>query len=243
MIYIVLLTSNSIVRPIRSFRRAQYMPFPGSISHPTVSEVKIIEDKNNFPISWLNKQGYCEYGIFLENVRQIKTAPTSAMIRGVKEHLILEEKFKEEAVPATFDEMMESSKTAEILSREFRVVSAKYGIRGFIDEIWMTPDEFVIIDDKPGVIPYNSSINQVYGYCLAFKDMVKDNRRIVASLRSRGTDNIFWASYFDAKAENSIIALVNHVHDIISGNKPFNSTDNPNKCRKCRFMGICDKRV
>ncbi len=219
------------------------MPFPGSIPHPTVSEVKIIENKNNFPISWLNKQGYCEYGIFLENVRQIKTAPTGAMIKGVKEHLVLEEKFKEEAIPATFDEMMETSKTAEVLSREFRVISTNYGIRGFIDEIWMTPDEFVIIDDKPGVIPYYSSINQVYGYCLAFKDMVKDNRRIVASLRARGTDNIFWASYFDKNAENSIIELVNHVHDLISGNKPFNSTDNPNKCRKCRFNRICDKRV
>lgn len=60
------------------------MSFRGLISHPNVSEVKIIKNKNNFPISWLNKQGYCEYGIFLENVRQIKTAPTMAMIRGVK---------------------------------------------------------------------------------------------------------------------------------------------------------------
>ena len=219
------------------------MSFPGSIPHPTVSQVKIIENKNNFPISWLNKQGYCEYGIFLENVRQIKTAPTAAMINGVKEHSILEEKFKEEAVPATFDEMVESSKTAELLSREFPVISANHGIRGFIDEIWMTPDEFIIIDDKPGVIPYYSSINQVYGYCLAFKDMTNEKRPIVASLRERGTDNIFWASYFDAKAEMSIVSLINHVHDLISGSTPFNSTDNPNKCKKCRFNKMCDKRL
>ncbi|OEC86474.1 MULTISPECIES: CRISPR-associated protein Cas4 [Methanobacterium] len=219
------------------------MPFPDSIPHPTVSQVKIIENKTNFPISWLNKQGYCEYGIFLENVRQIKTAPTAAMVKGVKEHAVLEENFKEEAVPATFDEMLESSKTGELLSREFPVVSANYGIRGFIDEIWMTPDEFIIIDDKPGVIPYYSSINQVYGYCLAFKDMVGEDRQIVASLRERGTDNIFWASYFDAKAEKSIIGLIDHVHDLISGNTEFGSTDNPNKCRKCRFNKICDRRV
>ncbi len=219
------------------------MSFPDSIPHPTVSQVKIIENKTNFPISWLNKQGYCEYGIFLENVRQIKTAPTAAMIKGVKEHAVLEENFKEEAVPATFDEMLESSKTGELLSREFPVVSANYGIRGFIDEIWMTPDEFIIIDDKPGNIPYYSSINQVYGYCLAFKDMVEEDRQIVASLRERGTDNIFWASYFDTKAEKSIISLIGHVHDLISGNTEFDSTDNPNKCRKCRFNKICDRRV
>ena len=139
--------------------------------------------------------------------------------------------------------MLESSKTGELLSREFPVVSANYGIRGFIDEIWMTPDEFIIIDDKPGTIPYYSSINQVYGYCLAFKDMIQEDRQIVASLRERGTDNIFWASYFDAKAEKSIISLIDHVHDLISGNTEFNSTDNPNKCRKCRFNKICDRRV
>ena len=219
------------------------MSFPDSIPHPTVSQVKIIENKTNFPISWLNKQGYCEYGIFLENVRQIKTAPTKAMIEGVNEHSILEEKFKEEAVPSTFDEMIESSKTGELLSREFPVVSANYGIRGFIDEIWMTHDEFIIIDDKPGVIPYYSSINQVYGYCLAFKDMVREDRQIVASLRERGTDNIFWASYFDAKAEKSIIGLINHIHDLISGSTQFGSTDNPNKCRKCRFSKICDRSL
>ncbi len=36
----------------------------------------------------------------------------------------------------------------------------------------MTPDEFVIIDDKPGKIPYPSTINQVLAYSLAFKSMI-----------------------------------------------------------------------
>lgn len=31
--------------------------------HPSVKGLQIIEGKNNFPISWLNKQGYCEYHI------------------------------------------------------------------------------------------------------------------------------------------------------------------------------------
>ncbi len=213
------------------------------IPHPSISGVKIFQNKNNFPISWLNTQGYCEYSIFLENVRRVKTEPTKSMIRGSHEHSILEEKFREDAEPATFDEMMETSKTAEILSREFPVISATYGIRGFIDEVWMTPDEFVIIDDKPGTIAYPSSINQVYGYCLAFKDMIKEDRKIVASLRQRGTDRVFWASYFDEKAEKQINDIVNHMHELISGEKEFNSTDNPNKCGKCRFNSSCDKRV
>lgn len=69
----------------------------------------------------------------------------------------------------------------------------------------MTPDEFVIIDDKPGNIPYNSTINQVRAYCLAFKEMVpNDNRRTIGALRRRGTRDIFWKEEFDERSEEGI---------------------------------------
>ncbi|MFY9638342.1 MAG: PD-(D/E)XK nuclease family protein [Methanobacterium sp.] len=215
----------------------------GSKPHPTISQVKIIANKNNFPISWLNKQGFCEYGIYLENVKGIEVKPTKSMINGTKEHAILEDKFKDGAEPATFDEMLETSKTGEIFSRELPVISKHFGIRGFIDEVWMTPDEFIIIDDKPGKVAYSSSINQVYGYCLAFKEMVPEKRRTIASLRQRGTENIYWSSYFDGKAEEDIINLINRMHRLLSGETEFLSTDNPNKCRGCRFNTICDRKM
>jgi len=215
----------------------------GSTPHPTISQVKIIADKNNFPISWLNKQGFCEYGIYLENVKGIEIKPTRSMVQGTKEHAILEDKFKVGAEPATFDEMLETSKTGEILSRELPVISKHYGIRGFIDEVWMTPDEFIIIDDKPGKVAYSSSINQVYGYCLAFMEMVPEKRRIVASLRERGTDNIYWASYFDGKAEDDIIKLIKRMHKLLAGETEFIPTNNPNKCRGCKFNTLCDKKM
>ncbi|HEX7467641.1 MAG TPA: PD-(D/E)XK nuclease family protein [Methanobacterium sp.] len=215
----------------------------GSKPHPTISQVKIIANKNNFPISWLNKQGFCEYGIYLENVKGIEVKPTKSMINGTKEHAILEDKFKDGSEPATFDEMLETSKTGEIFSRELPVISKHFGIRGFIDEVWMTPDEFIIIDDKPGKVAYSSSINQVYGYCLAFKEMVPEKRRIIASLRQRGTENIYWSSYFDGKAEEDIINLINRMHSLLSGETEFLSTNNPNKCRGCRFNTICDRKM
>lgn len=214
-----------------------------SIPHPNISQVKIIENKNNFPISWLNKQGFCEYGIYLENVKGIEVKPTMAMVKGTTEHATLEANFREGAEPATFEEMLETSQSAEILSRELPVLSAHYGIRGFIDEVWMTPDEFVIIDDKPGKVPYYSSINQVYGYCLAFKDMVDDGRKIIGSLRQRGTDNVYWSAYFDDAAEKNTINLINRVHELLLGNIEFIPTKNPNKCRRCRFNNLCDKKM
>ena len=214
-----------------------------TVPHPTISQVKIIADKNNFPISWLNKQGFCEYGIYLENIKGIEVKPTRSMLEGTKEHATLEANFKEDAEPATFDEMLETSKTGEILSRELPVISKHHGIRGFVDEVWMTPDEFIIIDDKPGTVAYSSSIKQVYGYCLAFKEMVPEKRGIVSSLRERGTENIYWASYFDEKAENDIIKLINRMHSLLDGKTNFEATNNPNKCRGCRFNPICDRKI
>lgn len=218
-------------------------PEKKSKTHPDISQVMVIEGRNNFPISWLNKQGYCEYTIFLENVKGIEVKPTQSMVVGTQEHTRLEEEFSRDAEPATFEEMIETSKSAELLSRELPVLSQRYGIRGFIDEVWMTPDEFVIIDDKPGTRAFSSSINQVLGYCLAFRDMVEEDRAIIASLRERGTDNIFWSAYFDENAENSIISLINRVHNLLLGKEDFLPTKNPRKCRSCRLKSRCDKRA
>ena len=81
------------------------------------------------------------------------------MSKGSDVHNQLEKRFQETATPATFEEVLEFSKSEKRISREMFVISPEYGIRGFIDEIWMTPDEFVIIDDKPGNRAYNSTIN------------------------------------------------------------------------------------
>jgi CRISPR-associated exonuclease Cas4 len=211
--------------------------------HPQISQVKIIRGRNNFPISWLNTQNYCEYSLYLENVKGVKVAPTTAMNKGTEVHSQLEKDFKKDAVPATIDEMLETSKTAEIFSREVYVESPNYGIRGMIDEIWLTPDEFIIIDDKPGNKAFPSQINQVFGYCLAFKDSYGDGRKIVASLRTRDTEEIFWSQYYDERSETEIKNLLCHMHDLISGNKDFMATKNPNKCRACRFSSNCDRKA
>lgn len=216
-----------------------------SILHPKISQVKIVEGRNIFPISWLNKQDYCEYQIFLENIKKIEVEPTKAMVEGTKEHERLESEFLEEAKPATFAEMLEKSEARNVLSRELSVLSLKYGIGGLIDEIHLTPNEFVIIDDKPGTKTYLSMIHQVYGYCLAFKERVEkqESRPIIAALRERGTDNIYWKGTFDVNAENEIVKVINHIHRLILGKERFNSNKNPNKCRACRFKSECERVV
>ncbi|MBQ9026539.1 MAG: Dna2/Cas4 domain-containing protein [Methanobrevibacter sp.] len=210
-------------------------------NHPTIEGIQIIEGKNNFPISWLNQQGYCEYQIYLQYMKGIKTSPTNAMLRGTEVHNTLEENFIKDATPATFDEVVEMSKTQATISRECFVISPDDGIRGFIDEIWMTPEEIVIIDDKPGNNAYPSTINQVRAYCLAFKNMTNDKRTIKGGLRQRGTDNIFWSEIFDDDAENQIRFTINRMHALFEGQKPFMATKNPNKCRSCRYQSYCEE--
>jgi len=209
-----------------------------------IAQVIYIKGRPLFPISWLQKQDYCEYQIYLENIKGIKAKPTKAMSAGREEHQQLYDRFAEKAVPATVEQMLAESRKASIYSREFRVVDIEHGIHGFIDEVWLTPDSFVVIDDKPGTRVYLSSIRQVLGYSLAFKTVTPrdDSRQVIAALRERGTENICWQAPFNQAAEEEITAAVDHIHTLISGRVPFKPTDNPNKCKGCRLNGVCEHK-
>ncbi len=214
----------------------------GQSPYGKIKQVKYLEDRLLFPISWLQKQDYCEYQIFLENIQGIRMKPTAAMTEGKQEHEKLYEQFSAQAVPATVEQMLTESKVAHVLSREFKVEDIEHGLYGYIDEVWFTPDDFVVIDDKPGIRAYLSNIHQILGYCLAFKSVIApDRRRLIAALRERGTENIIWQSPFDSSAEEEIIQVTNHMHDLLSGKVEFKSSENPNKCRSCRLKPGCDK--
>ncbi len=208
-----------------------------------ISGVKYINERPLFPISWLQKQEYCEYQIYLENVAGIKVEPTKQMVVGKQEHENLYEEFKKEAIPATLDEMLIESKKVQILSRELSVRDLGHGIYGLIDEVLLTPDTFIVIDDKPGTKTFLSNKNQVFGYCLAFKSSVvsQDGRPVIAALRERGTDNIYWNEPFNLQTEGHIIAVIERIHSLLIGALEFNSSDNPNKCCACRFRERCDR--
>ena len=209
--------------------------------HPSIQGLQIIEGKSNFPISWLNKQGYCEYQLYLEHMKGIKKGPTVEMTHGSQVHKELEDIFKKDSTPATFEQALEESKIEASMSREVFVVAPEYGIRGYIDEIWMKPDEIVIIDDKPGRTPYESTMNQVRAYCLAYKDMTGDDRKIKGALRERGTDNLFWIEVFEPEIEKQIKFTIDRMHSLFDGQKPFIATKNPNKCKSCRYQSYCEE--
>ena len=158
-------------------------------------------------ISWLYAQDYCEYQLYLDQVKGVTVDDTPAMVEGSVEHQRLEDTFLAKAeAEYTFEEAVEESKRTPISSRELYVEDRSLGIRGYIDELVLSPDGFTVIDDKPvgrtGKV-YPSSKHQVYGYCIALKNMLgpDEQRPITAAVRARGSDRIVWSEAFDIKAE------------------------------------------
>ena len=200
-------------------------------------------------ISWLYAQDYCEYQLYLDQVKAVAVDDTPAMVEGSAEHQRLEDEFLAKAeAEYTFEEAVEESKRTPISSREFYVEDRSLGIRGYIDELVLHPEGFTVVDDKPvgrtGKV-YPSSKHQVYGYCIALKSMlgVDEQRPITAAVRARGSDRIVWSEAFDTKAEKKVQRLIKRVHGLIDEDIPFKSATQAYKCRPCRFFNVCDKRV
>ena len=200
-------------------------------------------------ISWLYAQDYCEYQLYLDQVKGVEVDDTPAMVEGSAEHQRLEDEFLAKAeAEYTFEEAVEESQKAPISSRELYVEDRSLGIRGYIDELILNPDGFTVIDDKPvgrtGKV-YPSSKHQVYGYCMALKHMLgpDEHRPITAAVRARGSNRIVWSEAFDTKAEKKVQRLIKRVHGLIDGDIPFKSSTQAYKCRPCRFFDVCDKRV
>ncbi|MCH2676584.1 MAG: PD-(D/E)XK nuclease family protein [Chloroflexota bacterium] len=200
-------------------------------------------------ISWLFAQDYCEYQLYLDQVKGVEVDATPAMLEGSAEHQRLEDAFLAKAeAEYTFEEAVEESQKTPISSRELYVEDRSLGIRGYIDELVLNPDGFTVIDDKPvgktGKV-YPSSKHQVYGYCMALKHMLRpdEQRPITAAVRARGSDRIVWSEAFDTKAEKKVQRLIKRVHGLIDGDIPFKSATKAYKCRPCRFFDVCEKRV
>ena len=200
-------------------------------------------------ISWLYAQDYCEYQLYLDQVKGVAVDDTPAMVEGSAEHQRLEDEFLAKAeTEYTFEEAVDESKRTPISSRELYVEDRSLGIRGYIDELVLNAEGFTVIDDKPGGRTgkvYPSSKHQVYGYCMALKHMLgpDEQRPITAAVRARGSDRIVWSEAFDTKAEKKVQRLIKRVHGLIGGDIPFKSATQAYKCRPCRFFDVCDKRV
>ena len=94
-----------------------------------------------FHLSWLYAQDYCEYQLYLDQVKGIEANDTPAMVEGSAEHQRLEDEFLAKAeAEYTLEEALEESKRTSISSRELYVEDRSLGIRGYIDELVLNPE-------------------------------------------------------------------------------------------------------
>ena len=205
--------------------------------HPSINNIQIINGKINFPISLLKQHEFCDYQIYLQC---IKSQKIGKITHGNEIQNQLENIFKQESTPTTFENAVKESKKESSMSRDFLLISPDYGIRGNVDEIWMKVDEIVLIKDEQGRTPYESTMNQVRAFSLAFKNITHDKRKIKSALRERGTENLFWIEIFTPEIENEIKNKVNEIHDLLNGKTEFKQTDNKKKCDKCSFKIECE---
>lgn len=211
---------------------------------PEIRGVLLNDQKKLFPIGWLHKQAYCEFQLYLENIKRIKPPPTKAMIKGGRVHKNLEKEHKEKAeFELTIPEAFELSEREKIILRfrEIRVYGQQSGIYGIIDELRIGPNKVIILDDKPGNKAWPSNITQTRGYCLAFQEEFPHSRTLIAGLRNRDTRRLFWEETFGKKSQEDILKIIHHIHSLLNGEKDFQPTENKKKCQACRFKSVCKK--
>lgn len=194
------------------------------------------------PISLLHSQVYCEYQIFLERVRGIEVEPTEEMKVGKEVHSLLEDEHKKRAkLELSIPDAMKKSIKEKItlIGREIRVFGNL--LYGKIDEVHFMPSQIIIIDDKPNDYPYLSNKKQIWGYCLAFEEHFNPGLPLLATLRQRDTQEIFWEKEFIDEDKDMVLESAQRILDVLNGKRQPEPTLNIKKCRSCRHKDGCDK--
>ncbi len=192
------------------------------------------------PVNWLNIHGYCEYLLFLEKAVGIQVPPTVEMVVGTSQHALLDTEHREKAeVALTIPEAEQKAQqeTITMVSRDIPVRGSV--LYGRIDEIAFEPNRIIIIDDKPGTIPYYSSKLQVWGYCQAFRETYSPELPLYAALRQEDEGKIIWLEEYRSDHDSMVTATVNRIKSVLEGKAPPEPIGNIRKCRACRMRGTC----
>lgn len=217
--------------------------------HQSIQGVMVKGDRVIFPISWLSRQAYCEYQIFLENIKGIKVWDTKEMVTGTKKHKELYQEHQEKATEeGSVKEFMERARKEQVsfVLRELRVIAPEIGLHGSIDEVIINPDSIEIIDDKPGDTAWPGNIRQIWGYCLAFRECHNPGMMpIKGTMRNRDTKNKVWTETMTPEHEQAMAEAIERVRGIIQEEREAEPTAKANKCRNCRFhtQGKCDRSL
>lgn len=197
--------------------------------------------RDKIPISWLHSHDYCEYQIYLKNVKGLKIIPTAHLIMGRQRHNVLEVEHKEKATEElSIDNALEKAKIEEIvlIGREIPVEGSK--LKGRIDEVQFGPNQIIILDDKPNNYAWDGNKKQIWGYCLAFEEHYSPKLPLLACLRHRDSQSIVWQEIFTDEHRDIVLDSINKIFGVLSGEREPDHTENIKKCMACNFYSRCD---
>lgn len=196
--------------------------------------------RNTIAVSLLYTQAFCEYKLFLEEVNGLRARPTDAMLKGLNAHSRLKAQLlitKDSLISIDGALLKAESEGLVIKKKEF-MVNGKT-LRGRIDEIHIGPYEITIIDNKPGTTVHTSCTNQVFGYCLAFKEAYHPKQPIYGAIRNEHTGNEIWRMPFTASEEANINILVKRIQGILNSEIRAIPNQVPEICNSCNFNYMC----
>lgn len=195
------------------------------------------------PISWLANLQFCEYSFYLQHVLGVKVE-TPEMVRGLKKHKELLSQHEEQAtIELTVEQAMNRSleRKESLIMREVYVRNEK--LIGSIDEVLITPELIVIIDDKPRDKVFSSHKTQLYAYAIAFNQNYNPKQEIMVAVRDWRKNKIVWRQLLTnsalEQATTHIEKSINKALSIINNKIKPRPTTNPNKCKACKLKDYC----
>ena len=196
-------------------------------------------------ISWINTYYYCPYQIYLSEVKGYRVPPTKNMIAGTTAHMNLEKEHEELVeVEMSIEEALKVAKEEKkaFSYREVPVYQKyrRFQVGGKMDMLIIYPDHVEIIEDKTSERAYLSSIMQLWGYALIFRDSHKLDRKIVGVVRNSLTKKEMFREGFEKHHEKEVAEVFEKLYLISRGTLIPSVNPSEKKCENCRFKDVCD---
>jgi CRISPR/Cas system-associated exonuclease Cas4 (RecB family) len=209
-------------------------------------------------VSDLHSQAFCEYELYLRDVRGIDDPGGDELEEGRNVHAALDmanflagsvEAAKRLAqgkpVPTTLQEVVSVVKTEQhgMAIRDILVHGTR--LIGRVDQVDFMPDKVYVIDDKPPTpngLPFISDTRQVQGYCLALSQEYPNlGLPLIAVIRDKYTGKDMWSKPFTQGDAFDVNDAVDRILDIRHGKRVPQPTMNPKKHIHCRWSPVCDQ--
>ncbi len=187
--------------------------------------------------SLVSTQSWCEWQIYLEKVKGQKRKFRQVVKEGTKVHQALEEQHKKEAEEMTLARFLEEGG----ITRELYLICEKHGISGKIDEIILTDDKVIIIDDKKTPKPYDGYKHQLYAYALLVDEELVPRRPIYVALRDSETQEVTWIQEYKEDHKEKLLNLMERIRNIIKEETEPIPTESQKTCSYCSLD--CPKRL